>query len=248
MTTTEQVSGRRFIIIGLPRSGTTYLMTLLNSHKKILCAGELFNPYSVIETGPADFDPVVISNRDLAPRQFLQQFFERHERESWDRIGFKMMLGHSLRVLTHLPDVPDVPIIYVYRENRLAQVASLLKAVQTKTWAQTARSREMKVKIVASPQQISQQWHEYATMDFLFSQWFKSLAHRKMTVEYRDLFKPDFNGRVCDFLQVSHDPKMKSSLVKQGANRVIDRFKDAGHIEAYMRYIGRGSWLEDELT
>lgn len=236
------------MIVGLPRSGTTYLMTLLNSHRSILCAGELFNPHAVIGTGEPDYDAEQIFNRDRAPRQFMHRFFERHEAEPWDRIGFKMMLGHSLRMLTYLPELVDVPIIYVHRENRLAQVASLLKAVQTKKWAQTTRSREMKEKIHASPQQISQQWHEYATVDFLFSKWFQTLPQQKMTVEYCEMFRPDFNGRVCDFLNVEHDPKMKSPLVKQGANRVIDRFKDAGYIEAYMRYLGRGAWLEDELT
>ncbi|MGX0901644.1 LPS sulfotransferase NodH [Roseovarius sp. MBR-79] len=34
---------RRFLIIGLPRSGTTYLMMLLNAHPAIHRSGEQFN-------------------------------------------------------------------------------------------------------------------------------------------------------------------------------------------------------------
>lgn len=247
MSETNHVAGRRFIIVGLPRSGTTYLMSLLNSHKSVICAGELFNPYSVIETGPPDFDLNRVFERDWGPRYFMKQFFDRHEAEPWERIGFKLMLGHNIRVMSFLPEMPDVPIIYVHRHNRLAQVASYLKAVQTKKWAQTRKSIDMRRKIVASPQMISHQWHEYATMDFLFENWLKTLPQRSMTVEYCDMFKPGFNESLCAFLQIAHDPKMKSPLVKQGANRVLDRFEAPDPIEAYMRCVGRPGWLENEL-
>ena len=37
--------------LGLPRSGTTYLMSLLNAHPDVICAGEHFNPH--VSTGNA---------------------------------------------------------------------------------------------------------------------------------------------------------------------------------------------------
>ena len=244
----DQVGNRRFIIIGLPRSGTTYLMTLLNSHQDVSCAGELFNPYSIVAHEGPDYDPAKVFQRDHAPRYFLDQFFKEQEAGSAARIGFKLMLGHNLRVLTYLQEMPDVPLIYVWRNNRLAQVASFLKAVQTKNWAQTRRSADMSKRIVATPQTISHYWHEYATMDFLFEQWVKTLPNPQFKVEYRDLFKPGFNAQVCDFLGIGLDRKMKSPLVKQGANRVLDRFENPGPIDAYIKRVGRESWLETELN
>ena len=240
--------GRRFIIVGLPRSGTTYLMTLLNAHKDVICAGELFNPYAVVEHDDADYDLQRIFDRDKAPRYFCRQYFEKYEQEPWARIGFKLMLGHNIRLLTWLQEMEDVSILYVHRNNRLAQVASYLKALQTKKWAQTSRTPEMKKRIIASPQQISHHWHEYAAMDFLFQQWLKTLPGHKLWIEYREMFKPDFNSRLCDFLAIPADPKMKSPLVKQGLNRVIDRFENPGPIEAYVRHLGYPGWLDDELA
>lgn len=248
MSEADQAQHRRFIILGLPRSGTTYLMTLLNSHRDVTCSGELFNPYSVIETGGPDYDPDLRYKRDWGPRYFMRQFFERHEAEPWQRIGFKLMLGHNIRVLSQLPDLAQTRIIYVHRENRLAQVASYLKALQTQNWAQTQRSKEMTRKIVASPEEISHQWHEYATMDFLFAAWLETLKNPQITVEYCELFRPEFNARICGFLGLDPDPDMKSPLVKQGANRVLDRFAEPDPIESYMRYLGRAHWLEDELV
>ena len=243
----RQGLGRRFIIIGLPRSGTTYLMTLLNSHKDVTCAGELFNPYAVVEHNGPDYDLQQIFDRDKAPRYFMSQYFERQESGPWARIGFKLMLGHNIRLLTWLSEVEDVSVIYVHRNNRLAQVASYLKAVQTKKWAQTRRTQEMNTRILCNPQKISHYWHEYASMDFLFQQWLATLPLPKFSIEYRDMFKPDFNGRLCGFLGIDADVQMKSPLVKQGTNRVLDRFETPGPIEAYMRHLGYSNWLEDEL-
>lgn len=248
MAEADQGQNRRFLIVGLPRSGTTYLMTLLNSHRDITCSGELFNPYSVIETGPPDYDPDLRYRRDWGPRYFMKQFFERHEAGPCKRIGFKLMLGHNIRVLSQLPELAQIRIIYVHRENRLAQVASYLKAMQTKNWAQTRRSKQMAQKIVASPEEISQHWHEYATMDFLFAAWLDTLKNPRITVEYCELFGPDFNARICGFLGLDPDPDMKSPLVKQGANRVLDRFATPDPIDSYMRHLGRAHWLEDELV
>lgn len=248
MTDKHQGARRRFLVMGLPRSGTTYLMTLLNSHRDVSCSGEVFNPYSIIETGEPDYTPERLFARDVAPRYFMKTFFERHEAESWKRVGLKLMLGHNIRVLTQLPELTDLAIIYIHRKNRLAQVASYLKAMQTQNWAQTSHSRDMKQKIVASPQIISHQWHEYATVDFLFSSWLASLPNPKLTIEYCELFKPDFNQRICGFLGVDPDPDMRSALIKQGANRVLDRFEMPEPIETYMRSLGLADWLEDELT
>jgi LPS sulfotransferase NodH len=238
---------QRFLIIGLPRSGTTYLMSLLNSHPNVLCAGELFNPYGIIGTGGPDYDLNRIFERDWGPRFFAKQFFDSQDAPEHHRVGFKFMLGHNLRLLTQLPELPDLSLIYVHRENRLAQVASFMKAVQTKNWAQTRRSREMRTKIVASPQAISHQWHEYATMDFLFSTWLKTLPQPRITLEYRELFQPGFNQRICDFLKIPLAARMKSPLIKQGANRAVDRFENPEMIAAYFRHLGRAHWLEREL-
>lgn len=243
----SNASGRRFIIVGLPRSGTTYLMTLLNSHKNVICAGELFNPYSIVEHEEPDLDGVRVVERDRAPRYFMKDFFERHETGKWDRVGFKFMLGHNIRIMTFLQDMPDVPILYVHRANRLAQAASYLKAVQTMNWAQTHRSKDMKQKITASPFRISHLWHEYATMDFLFANWLKTLPNRSKTVEYCEMFTPGFNQSVCEFLGIPYDRSMKSPLLKQGLNRVVERFENPEPIEKYMRTIGWDSWLENEL-
>ena len=240
-------SPRRFVIMGLPRSGTTYLMTLLNAHPRVFCSGEQFNPHAIVGIGEKNTDRDALRQRDGAPVAFMDAFFARHARDDLDWIGFKFMIGHNIAVLRRLEQDENVTLIHVHRENRLAQVSSLIKAAETKRWAQIKPDEHIERKVRAGPYQISQRWHEYETFDHLFAQWFAARAHRKLALEYREMFRPGFAERLCGFLGVAPDPQMRSPLVKQGSNTILERFENRGRIERYFRSIGRDDWLEDEL-
>lgn len=246
--TAAKAPNNRFVILGLPRSGTTYLMTLLNAHPRIHCSGEQFNPYAIvgIHDRVETLDQIVA--RDRAPLAFMNRFFARHDATGdYDRVGFKFMIGHNARLLRALATRPHLRLIYVHRENRLAQASSLVKALESQIWAQSHPDDHVSRKIEAGPRRISQIWHEYETYDTLFAPWFKALPHRKTVVEYRQMFKPDFNRRICRFLGVPEDPKMQSPLVKQSSNTVLDRFENPEKIEKYFTQLGLERWLEDEI-
>jgi len=238
---------RRFLIVGLPRSGTTYLMTLLNAHRDILCAGEQFNPYAIINADDEIRDLSALIKRDATPRVHSKEFFLAHADSGYKCTGYKLMIGHNIRMLTGLSKMNGLSLIYVNRENKLAQISSLIKADKTKRWAQSRQDAHVNKKIDAGPLNISQYWHEFATYDFLFSQWFDSLPQKKLMLEYRDMFQGGFEQRICDFLGVDHDPAMKSPLIKQGANTILERFEKPGPIRDYFTRVGKESWLGREI-
>lgn len=240
--------GRRFVIMGLPRSGTTYLMTLLNAHARIHCSGEQFNPYAIVGiAGDTVVDPEVVLARDAKPVRFMEAFFADAALQDRDRVGLKFMIGHNVWALNAILADPSLTLIYVHRANKLAQVSSLIKAVETRKWAQDRADGHVARKIDATPQKISHRWHEYATTDRLFMHLFRTLPHRRLAVEYRGMFAPGFNDALCDFLGVAHDPDMKSPLIKQGSNDILDRFEHPGPIKRYFTKIGRPDWLDPEL-
>lgn len=238
---------RRFVILGLPRSGSTYLMTLLNAHRDISCSGEQFNPYAVVDVEADDNSHEAVLGRDKDPIAHMTAFFERAEAKGVACAGFKYMIGHNIQILHELARTPDITIIYVWRENRLAQISSLIKATRSKKWAQTISDNHITRKIHATPREISQHWHEYATYDHLISMWLKGLPNHHVTYEYRDLFKPDFGRDICAFLGVPYRRRMKSPLVKQGTNSILDRFEQPNPIRYYFNQLGLSHWLEDEL-
>lgn len=238
---------RRFLIIGLPRSGTTYLMTQLDAHRAIACSGEQFNPYAIVGVGARDERPDALLARDRAPLVFMERYFEAAAATGVARVGFKYMLGHNVRILRRLADYPETDLIYVWRENRLAQVASLIKAAQSRRWAQTRADDHVTERIKAGPRQICHRWHEFATTDMLFAQWLEGLPNRRITLEYRELFAPGFADRITGFLGQEPDPGMKSPLVKQNPNDVLSRFENPAPIRRYFSELGFGHWLGPEI-
>jgi LPS sulfotransferase NodH len=238
---------RRFLIIGLPRSGTTYLMTLLNAHPAIHCSGEQFNPYGIVGVRDRDDDPRHLLDRDRSPLIHMERFFAQAAGPGILRVGFKYMLGQNVRILKRLADHPEIDLIHVWRENRLAQVSSLIKAETSLRWAQTRPDAHIHERIDVGPRRICQRWHEIASMDALFAHWLESLPNRRLRIEYRELFAPGFAERITGFLGVGPDPQMKSPLVKQNPNDILARFRHPEPIARYFREIGFGHWLEPEI-
>jgi LPS sulfotransferase NodH len=238
----------KFVIMGLPRSGTTYLMTLLNAHKDVFCSGEQFNPHAIVGIkgdNRTELDEVL--ERDFAPIGHMERFFAENAGPENKRVGFKFMIGHNIKVLRYIAQETNLRLIYLHRDNKLAQISSLLKALETKKWAQVGPKPTDDVKIKAGVRKISQHWHEYETFDFLFESWFDYLPHRRIKLEYREMFLPDFNERICNFLGVETDPDMTSELTKQSDNTIIDRFTNKGDIRNYFTKLGLADWLTDEL-
>lgn len=248
-SSSEGAAPRRFLVMGLPRSGTTYLMTLLNAHPRIYCTGEQFNPFGIVGINSEDNRHEAILERDRAPVAFLDALFARfsedHGKSTW--VGCKFMIGHNIRVLKALAERPDIALIYVWRENRLAQAASLIKALETNRWAQTQRNAHIRKKITVGPRKISQHWHELETQDHLFGSWLEHLPNPRLVLEYREMFQAGFDRKICDFLEVDCTAGMKSPLVKQGSNTILERFEDPKPIRYYFRQLGLERWLEDEL-
>lgn len=241
------MAGRRFLVVGLPRSGTTYLASLLDEHPDVLCSGEQFNPHSIVHADHADPDPRAVWARDHMPLRYMDSFFARAEETGVARAGFKFMIGHNVRVLRHLSDYPDLRIIYVWRDNKLAQVSSYLKALQNQQWTQTRKDTEYLKKIDVNARKVAQHWHELATYDFLFRAWLEAQPMASLRVEYKDMFAPGFTDKVCQFLEVDTGHALQSPLVKQNRNNVLKRFKNPGPIKAYFQEIGYSHWLDPEL-
>lgn len=238
---------QKFILFGLPRSGTTYLMTTLGSHSKIQCSGEQFNPYGIIGVSNPDRDPNHLRSRDFAPVAHSDAYFAGQAGSGHFAVGYKFMIGHNLTVLLDLAQRDDFRFIYVHRDNKLAQASSWIKAERTRNWAQTDAARVDSEKMEVNLFRLNLHAQEFATSDFLFGRWFETLKQPKLTVEYREMFAPGFNRRVTQFLGVPEEASMRSPLVKQNRNRVIDRFKFPGPIEHYFRNTGHPEWLEEEI-
>ncbi|WP_158234145.1 Stf0 family sulfotransferase [Oceaniglobus indicus] len=186
-------------------------------------------------------------DRDIAPADYLDEFYKWDTFSGATAVGAKWMIGHHPEILDYIRDNPDIRILSLRRDNKLAQVASHMKAVQTKQWATRKASEVDREPIEAGPRRVAQVAREMATSDYLFTHWLKGLRNPAMHISYRDMFSSNFNSEVCTFLGVAQSNQMASSLVKQGSNDILSRFKNAAAIKDYFTAVGNAGWLQPEL-
>ncbi len=125
----------RFAIVGLKRSGSSYLVNLLGGHPEIHCCGEIFNPDGVNLRWPKEAGGRRAVRRAEIELESLRQtdpvaFLERVYATDFDRpvVGFKIFKNHHPKMLTHILADRNIAKIVHFRANVLARYASNLAA------------------------------------------------------------------------------------------------------------------------
>ncbi|WP_068112461.1 sulfotransferase [Tropicimonas marinistellae] len=241
---------KHFVILGLPRSGTTYLQTLLNSDPRLFCRGESFDAWQIDDDGQKTTDYEAIVARDADPLAFFDERLSLTEGPQGPlaAVGLKILFQHNPRLFTEvLPARPDVALIFVHRQNKLAQFASMRHTQITGEWTRTAPGA-LPPKLEAHVHWVAESCNELVNKDFLLRNWLERLPNPLMCVEYREMFEEGFPARLLKHLGVPEgDDALLSPLVKQGNNVVLRRYADAATVADYFTRIGRADWLGPEL-
>lgn len=116
------VETTRFAILAHGRSGSNWLVDLLNSHPACHCHGELFLPDFVARRPPED--ALVYLERRMSAG-----------RPGKTHIGFKHLPTFDPRVTRQVVEDPRYRIVILTRRDRLAQYASQAIAEQTNRWS-----------------------------------------------------------------------------------------------------------------
>jgi len=114
-----------FVILCLGRTGSTHLQSLLDSHPRIRCFGELFTP------NDGSLDEVFATSPETDERRYVERLTADLEE---DVVGFKLPLN-SLRAHPGAREVvsgPDLKFIRLSRGNLLALMASRRLLAQTR--------------------------------------------------------------------------------------------------------------------
>jgi LPS sulfotransferase NodH len=140
----------KFVIFGFPRSGSTYLCSLLNAHPRILCHYEVFHPdaigtvYGFADKAPEmrGFTP---ASRDADPQRFIETLFKYPL--GADAVGFKIFVGHSAKAHELILNDKSIAKILLDRSTLDAYV-SMIIAQQTGQF--TGPPQSVKVDIAAT--------------------------------------------------------------------------------------------------
>ena len=202
---------KQFIVLTRSRTGSNFLISLLNSHPAIEAKGEL------------------LARRKKRSFERLIEIGLSSDDEQVKAAGFKIFYYHPVdadgtEIWNTLINIPDLHVIHLKRRNILRTLVSRKLADLNNVWQQTAadispKSRtkcvSFEVEELESGFRRTKGWEEKGGLDFK--------SQSIIEVYYEDLVRDTkvICGGVYDFLGVSAwDPT--SSLVRQNPEKLAD--------------------------
>jgi hypothetical protein len=126
---------RRFVIFGRGRSGSTLLVSLLDSHPEITCLGELLNRPRLA--------PLTYVERELLRRPGSRRGFKLLSYQVRDIAG-----GRRTQRLREWIAQPDMTIIHIQRNDLLRHAVSNIYARERRAFHSTAKGAQRQKTIV----------------------------------------------------------------------------------------------------
>lgn len=131
---------RKFIILGMQRSGTTVTHVCLNGHPHVTMPSDEVMTSPFFTRGLATFTggKESYADRMLGYEKLFELLTSLHATDETQAIGFKTAVGNhheALEVCTSVREYfPDVRIILVSRDDLVAQCGSLVRAEKSGEW------------------------------------------------------------------------------------------------------------------
>ena len=228
---------KRFCVISQPRSGSNFLLALLNSHPEIICHGELFHRraiYSKLRRWPVEQRSAgklsALLTRNMAPRLFLNNHMSMSQ-DAWptaNAIGFKHFPSYSRRILRYVCRSPEYEIIYLSRINTVLQYASERTARNTDIWV----SREPRQQD-GNAVRVS-----FSMQDFLYyvdklNRYDKLVRSALGDKSFLEIAYEDMESQlpvILERLGVGHS-ELRSRIKKQGSEDWVERFSNPDSVQ-----------------
>lgn len=239
VTTYEKQIG--WMLMSYPRCGTHMLVSALNSHPKLTCYGEAFNPAA--PAGSHVFDTVqqVLEKSWPTPKTG----FAVHA--SIDRMGHPLNMAESMHGVTDFwKIIPDyTPTILLTRRNLLARYVSQLTAMKTGVWNST--DQEKRNNVYASVYVDLEAFKR--DMKYVQDCWDHAAAYFKYScsVVYEDLLT-DFDGsmrKIQEYLQVPY-VQLQPETVKLAVS-MEETIENYVQVRAWCRRTGHNHFLLEVL-
>jgi hypothetical protein len=219
-----------FAIVGNPRTGSSHLASLLDSHPDIACwDDEIFDAGETFDRSGLD-----------TPRQFLMQEVWRAQAPV---VGFKMLwdaLNRREAMWAMLRD-QQVALVHVTRDHLLDAFLSFRLATQNlafTSWDGNYRLPTVEVDVAECVEWMNLAEHR----DGVIRQRADEVELPLLTIGYAELCSSA--DRVLDFLQVSHRP-LRSRLSRQRHGTHYDVISNLAELRAELAGTRWAAMLED---
>lgn len=237
----------RFVIITVPRSGSNWLCTLLNSHDEILCHHEIFNPEEIhyaIDKRNGIFDFGTVEERNHHPELFIRKTWQ--QTLGYAFVGFKVNRGQDPRVFTNILDDTDVKKIVLSRNNRIKTFLSEAIAEQTLEW-ESYPWKKLRTEQTTIHVDI-ERLHEHIQQNQNFYTDIRKTLHdtrqHYIDVRYEDIARITERQRILHYLGVNDvNMSLVESTRKQNTSDLRNMISNFDEVAHHLK----GSELEQEL-
>ena len=190
----------KFAILCSPRSGSTWLHTLLNSHPHILSHGEILREYH--EKNKTELPPLsslVFHPHHSSIRAVGLKIFYEYERDP----------AYKKSVQELITD-PTIQIIHLVRNDKQAQFESLLRAQKSQQWS-SGKAVKKPTPVAIHPDELDHYQNEQAQAEKKISRLLRD--HSMLTIHYETLRDDQHNTcrMILDFLNTQ--PRKLFSLL-----------------------------------
>ena len=225
----------KFIVLAGRRSGTTLLVTCLDSHPQIECSKEVFSTtrrfrYFQIDRRSSLF----YKFRSASMKRKIDYIFRRQQlidaflAEVYIPVDNVKAMGSrvSYEQARKYPEIlewiikNEVSVIHLIRENPVKAIVSHFTAKKRQTFHTTSKVERVTVEL--SPYNLQQSVIKRMHETERYRNMFKNQRHHEI---YYESFIADRDGEtrhILDFLQVDHFVPLTSNLVKQNPDSLKD--------------------------
>jgi hypothetical protein len=122
------IEHQKFVILSLPRTGSTYLVDYLDAIDDVRCLSEIFHPNEIAlrHHHPSDSQLLDRAVRDADPLSYLMRLEQEIPGRRW--FGFKHFPRHGVTLMRNFCSSREWRKIFLWRDNLLEQYLSFLLA------------------------------------------------------------------------------------------------------------------------
>jgi len=245
----------RFAIVSLKgRAGSNLLVNMLNRHapERLLCHGEVFNRKQIAaRVAVPGFETT--DERDADPAGFLASLesVSLAETPGLHAVGFKVFSPHLKEGIEHTIGSGRYRLIWLRRENLLAQFSSLELATRTGEWrrwkgAQSTGNSEQPT-MVFDPAEFRAFLSEMAEREAWIGGLIDASPAPCVRVSYETVKTDAVRTEIGGLLGVGSLNPARIDLEKQNSSRLLERFTNPDDVRRCLADLGRDEWIDEGL-
>lgn len=239
---TRSYAARKLAILASPRTGSTMLCAILNRTPGVICHFELFHETMIQYCNETVTDRAEIEERNADPLGFLERTIRDPRWTGADLVGFKHFAHLNDQVNSAMIDDHEVKLIYLTRENTLAQYSSEMIAHKSGKWAQHNSREDQQPKIQFDRADFEQYWWSQRTQDSKRLARLARAGRNALFIEYIALGTQEMRTKVGDFIGIIIPDEAKPDIKKMNSSDILSRFVNAEEASTFLVERGLEHW------